>query len=68
MRYFSHATNACLTSHIRRDGVYPGSTSRRVVRQIEAGRSSQRLRGWRGVTHPARFQGPQGFYEAARGI
>jgi len=38
--------------------VYPGTTSRRVVRQSEVGyRSSQRLRGWRGVTHPARFQG-----------
>jgi len=30
--------------------------------------SSQRLRGWRGVTHPARFQGSPRFCEAARGI
>jgi len=37
MRYYSHATKACLTSQIRRDGVYPGATSRRVVRQSEAG-------------------------------
>ena len=32
MWYYSHA-KACLTSQIRRDGVYPGTTSRRVVRQ-----------------------------------
>jgi len=51
------STKACLTSQIERDGVYPGATSRRVIRQTEKGRSSQRLRGWRGVTHPARFQG-----------
>jgi len=37
IRYYSHATKACLTSQIRRDGVYPGTTSRRVVRQSEVG-------------------------------
>jgi len=35
--YDLHATKACLTSQIRRDGVYPGTTSQRVVRQSEVG-------------------------------
>jgi len=33
----SRATKACLTSQIERDGVYPGATPWRVVRQSEAG-------------------------------
>jgi len=37
MWYYSHATKACLISQIERDGVFPGATSRRVVRQSEAG-------------------------------
>jgi len=37
MRYYFHATKACLISQIRRDGVNPGTTSRRVVRQSEVG-------------------------------
>jgi len=37
MRYSSHATKACLISQIRRDGMYQGATTWRVVRQSEAG-------------------------------
>jgi len=51
---------SCLTSQILRDGVCQGQSCwrQRLVRLI--GRvevSSQRLHDWRGVTHPARFQG-----------
>jgi len=34
---YLYATKACLTSQIERDGVSPGATSWRVVRQSEAG-------------------------------
>jgi len=35
--YYSQATKACITSQNRRDGVYLGINSRRIVRQYDAG-------------------------------
>jgi len=56
---------SCLTSQILRDGVCPGlpcwrQRSVRLTGRVEV--SSQRLRGWRGVTQPARFQGSLPFF------
>jgi len=47
-----------LTSQILRDGVIEDLLTRNSS-DLRPGRlSSQRLRGWRGVTHPARFRLP----------
>jgi len=62
-------TKTCLISQIRRDGVHPGTTSRRVVRQSEVGYIFSPA-PWLARCYPSGQipRIPHGFYKATRGI